>query len=73
MYFREPGAVKMMKLGVEALMALFGIFGNICVCLVTTQQVQMKTTMNLYIRNLAIADLGSADGEFSFGDSEARA
>ena len=39
-------------------MALFGIFGNICVCLVTTQQVQMKTTMNLYIRNLAIADLG---------------
>ena len=55
---REPDAVKMFKLGIEALMAFFGIVGNIGVCLVTSRHARMKTTMNLYIRNLAIADLG---------------
>ena len=58
LYFREPEPVKIAKITVEILMALFGILGNLCVCIVITRRLTVRTVMNLYIRNLAIADLG---------------
>lgn len=58
LYYREPESIKVLKLCAEALLALFGIFGNLCVCVVISRQNHMKTAMNLYIRSLAVADLG---------------
>ncbi|PFX18587.1 somatostatin receptor type 5-like [Stylophora pistillata] len=46
------------KLTVEVLIALFGIFGNVLVAVVIKGLGKKKTTTDLYLLNLAIADLG---------------
>ena len=58
LYYREPQSVRVVKLIAESLIALFGILGNISVCIVVTRRMHMRTVMNLYICNLAVADLG---------------
>ncbi|KAK3740038.1 hypothetical protein QZH41_005153 [Actinostola sp. cb2023] len=51
-------ALKVTKLTLQVVIALVGVVGNLLVCIVITKRANMKTTMNLYLRNLAIADLG---------------
>ncbi|XP_031555071.1 neuromedin-U receptor 2-like [Actinia tenebrosa] len=45
-------------LTIDLVFALVGVLGNILVCVVITRRANMKTSMNLYLRNLAITDLG---------------
>lgn len=47
-----------LKLGLEVLIALFGIFGNILVAVVIKGLGKKKSTTDIFLLNLAIADLG---------------
>lgn len=57
-YFREPLPVEVLRLVVEIAIALFGVVGNVLVCLVVTNNKKLHSVVNFHIRNLAIADLG---------------
>ncbi|CAH3027723.1 unnamed protein product, partial [Porites evermanni] len=50
--------LQVLRLIFQVLLASVGVAGNAIVCLVITFQPQMHTTINYFIRNLAIADLG---------------
>ena len=50
--------VESLKLGLEVLIALFGVVGNVLVTAVICRMGKKKKPVDLYLLNLAIADLG---------------
>ena len=54
----EPTGVKVFKISLEVLIALFGVLGNILICCVVAKSPKMKSSTYYYIISLAIADLG---------------
>ena len=57
-FYKEAHSLQVLRLIIQVLLAAVGVAGNAIVCLVITFQPQMHTTINYFIRNLAIADLG---------------
>ena len=57
-FYKEAHSLQVLRLIFQVLLASVGVAGNAMVCLVITFQPQMHTTINYFIRNLAIADLG---------------
>lgn len=56
----EPGWVLVIRLTVECLVALVGVIGNAVVCFAITKHRTLRAAAtNTYIRNVAIADLGT--------------
>jgi len=51
-------SVESLKLGLEVLIALFGVVGNVLVTAVICRMGKKKKPVDLYLLNLAIADLG---------------
>lgn len=48
----------MLKLFIQAFLALVGVAGNLAVCVVITRNKKRKSSTELLIRNLAVADIG---------------
>ncbi|KAK3733915.1 hypothetical protein QZH41_000975 [Actinostola sp. cb2023] len=57
-YITETFAVLVTKYTILTLLALFGVIGNIIVVIVTTKRRAFNSSLDLFVRNLAIADLG---------------
>ena len=57
-YYCAPLALEVFKISLQVAIAVTGVLGNMLVCIVITKRANMKTCMNLYLRNLAITDLG---------------
>lgn len=57
-YITEPLSVEVFRLVVEVTIALFGVVGNVLVCVVVTMNRKLHSVVNFHIRNLAFADLG---------------
>lgn len=55
---RDIPLVESLKLGLEVLIALFGVVGNVLVTVVICQMGKKKKPADFYLLNLAIADLG---------------
>lgn len=58
MFYKEPLGLNIFRQFLLITLAVLGVLGNMLVVVVITKRANMKTTMNLYLRNLAIADLG---------------
>ena len=54
----ELSLVDILKLGLEVLIAMFGVVGNVLVAIVISGLGKRKSTTDLFLLNLAIADLG---------------
>ena len=54
----ELSLVDILKLGLEVLIALFGVAGNLLVAILISQLGKKKSATDLFLLNLAIADLG---------------
>jgi len=54
----ESSFVDILKLGLEVLIATFGVVGNVLVAFVISGQGKRKSTTDLFLLNLAVADLG---------------
>jgi hypothetical protein len=65
-YYRNR-ALQVSQLTIQTAIAFVGILGNVLVCVVITKRANTKTSMNLYVRNLAIADLGVLLVNFPLG------
>lgn len=57
-YYKEAQWLEIIRLTVQALLAFVGVVGNVLVCVVISSQTHMRTIINYYIRNLAVADIG---------------
>ena len=55
----EPKVAEVFRLGFSALICSSGIVGNIMVCIITLCNRKTKSSVNYYVLNLAIADLGA--------------
>lgn len=54
----ELSLVDILKLGLEVLLAMFGVAGNVLVAFVISGLGKRKSTTDLFLLNLAVADLG---------------
>ena len=54
----ESSFVDILKLGLEVLIAMFGVAGNVLVAIVISGLGKRKSTTDLFLLNLAVADLG---------------
>ena len=54
----ETSLVDILKLGLQVLIATFGVAGNVLVAFVISGQGKRKSTTDLFLLNLAVADLG---------------
>lgn len=54
----ESSLVDILKLGLEVLIAMFGVAGNVLVAIVISGLGKRKSTTDLFLLNLAVADLG---------------
>ncbi|EDO31171.1 predicted protein [Nematostella vectensis] len=64
-YITEPQAVKVTRLGIEIGAALVGIIGNLLVTVLAPRGRKLRSADGLYVRSLAIADLGILTVNFS--------
>ena len=62
----EPSWLLVVRLIVESIIALAGVIGNFVVCLVISKQ-RNKSPPNIYIRNVAVADLATLLVSFPLG------
>ncbi|KAK3747339.1 hypothetical protein QZH41_017982 [Actinostola sp. cb2023] len=65
-YVNEPEWLRIGRLTAETLIAVFGVLGNIGVVIAISRCPFMNTITNIFIRNLAIADLGVLVFSFPF-------
>ena len=56
-YYKEPNGLVVARLTFEVTLAVVGVLGNILVCVVIARM-RTKTSMNRYLFNLGIADIG---------------
>lgn len=65
-YMDEPQWLRIGRLTVEVLLALLGVVGNIAVIIAIVRCPFMRTVTNIFICNLAVADLGVLLFSFPF-------
>jgi hypothetical protein len=65
-YMHEPEWLRIGRLTAETLLALFGVLGNIAVIIAIVRCPFMRTVTNVFICNLAVADLGVLLVSFPF-------
>lgn len=65
-YVQEPEWFRILRLTAETLIALFGMLGNIGVVIAISRCSFMHSVTNMFIRNLAIADIGVLMLSFPF-------
>ena len=56
-YYKEPDGLVVARLTFEVTLVVVGVLGNILVCVVIARM-RTKTSMNRYLFNLVIADIG---------------
>ena len=57
-YFKEPAVLTITRLTIEVTLAFMGLVGNAMVAFVISRQQKFRSGLKLFIRNLAIADIG---------------
>ncbi|XP_022799027.1 neuropeptide Y receptor type 6-like [Stylophora pistillata] len=57
-YYEEPFVVMVARLTFEVMLAFVGLVGNITVSFVISRQRKFRSGLKLFIRNLALADIG---------------
>lgn len=57
-YYEEPFVLMVARLTFEVMLAFMGLVGNITVSFVISRQRKFRSGLKLYIRNLALADIG---------------
>lgn len=65
-YVKEAEWLRVGRLSLESLIAFFGVLGNICVVIAISRCPFMHSVTNMFIRNLAIADIGVLVLSFPF-------
>lgn len=58
LYFEEPAVLMITRLTIEVTLAFMGLVGNAVVAFVISRQHKFRSGLKLFIRNLAIADIG---------------
>ena len=58
LYFKEPAVLIITRLTIEVTLAFMGLVGNAVVAFVISRQHKFRSGLKLFIRNLAIADIG---------------
>ena len=56
--YQEPFGAKLFKLILEVIIGLFGVIGNIFVCIVILKTAKLRSSTYYFICSLAIADIG---------------
>ena len=56
--FQEPDGMKFTRIVLEICIGVFGIFGNILVCVSIVTSQRLHTVGNIFVFSLSIADLG---------------
>ena len=66
-YFKEPSAVTIFRIGFQIAIGVFGIIGNAIVCLMIMRKPKILEPTSQYLFSLAIADIGILIFNFPIG------